>query len=70
NAFGAESSIELLSPEVISERLFHVMNTDATGMNFDVRIDAPLIPENPSTSGPSVHREFRSRRFIGGRNAS
>ncbi len=70
NAFGAESSTKLLSPDVISERLFHVMNTDATGMNFDVRIDAPLIPKSPATSAPHVHREFRSSRFIGGRNVS
>jgi len=42
-AFGKESRSDLLEPDEIALRISQVLGTDLTGMNFDLRVDAPLI---------------------------
>lgn len=44
NAFGSEAAAGLLDPKFVAERIFDIMKSDLTGMNFDIRVDAPLTP--------------------------
>ncbi len=43
-AFGAEQPYALLEPDDVAQRIFTLLGTDLTGMNFDIRVDAPLVP--------------------------
>jgi hypothetical protein len=43
STFGnGESAQSLLTPEDIAENALSVLDTELTGMNFDVRIDVPF----------------------------
>lgn len=42
-AFGGEESSDLLDPNDVAYSICDILGTDLTGMNFDIRVDAPFL---------------------------
>ena len=42
-AFGQDRLETLLNPDDVALNVLEILNTKLTGMNFDIRVDAPMV---------------------------
>lgn len=46
DAFGAEGQAPMLEPDDVASQILAILRSDISGMNFDIRVDAPLVSVN------------------------